>query len=122
MNKLYEARDILATSWCRGDYKVVDADGVARFCAVGAIGEAMHDGTAGYVTTGKSPEVKVLAEVIKEHYFDRTKVKYPDADFDSWSSEDWVITFNDTVAETHDEVMAMFEKAAIKFDEQVNVN
>src|SRR6478735_3481767 len=114
MNKLYEARDILATSWCRGDYKVVDADGVARFCAVGAIGEAMHDGTAGYVTTEKSPEVKVLAEVIKEHYFDHKKKNYQDEFFFFWFSRIWLTTLNDGFPETQDKFMKILEREKIK--------
>ena len=143
MNRLEQAADNLRNGWCTGD--LVKGD---KFCAVGALGvtleglsqvpmrptlEMRREYAASMLTgenpphheevvkawtewedqmysrVGDMPEVKVLAEVIEEQ---------TDGKFNHEDPVERIYQFNDEQAEATD-VIAMFEKAAMRWDEQV---
>lgn len=142
MNALNEAAELLKTNWCTGDLTRGD-----RYCALGALGavkrliasdrplmptesdwatdpdaarqkirEVMTWESEVYGTLEEMPEVKVLAETIREQHPEIDKTVLIDSD--DWATA-VVYTFNDKQDEP-EPVIAMFEKAAVKFDERVN--
>ena len=114
-NMIREAQDLLATSWCRGSYRTTDEYGRVTFCSVGALAAVAFDGQ--WWEAENSDELKVLSNVIAEQYMDRFENQFHGEDFNSWTSEDFVIAFNDDIAESHAEIMAVFDKAAVRLDE-----
>lgn len=124
MNKLNEAAEALKNGWCKGSYRQELPDN-ETFCALGALNKALIPG----YQTGMdiiqyenhiddmlmSPETQMLADVIRENYETELKslVSYMDDNFNV------ITTFNDSIAKHSDEVVAMFEKAAAKFDEKM---
>jgi len=129
MNNLSKAAEILKTSWCTDAWRRTLPEGTT-FCSGGALMEAMglikdipveaelddfaSDFETAIATIADSPEVSTLAEVIVE--------QYPKIDGQVlWGNTDMdkIIHFNDSVANDSDEVVAVFEKAALRFDERV---
>jgi hypothetical protein len=121
-NRLAQAAETLKTSWCKGRYRTSLPEG-ETFCSVGALADTFltaqerkiddrsafaHAFSDATIKAEKSKELELLASVIRENY-----PEVPDYDF----SDEVVIEFNDAIAKSSDEVIAMFEKAAVKWDE-----
>lgn len=129
MNKLQKAAEVLKTSWCAGAFRRNEADGF-KYCSLGAMYQvngiwdiSVNDGESPLYTYGRieaetkveeSTEVRILAETISEHYPSAGNASDLYSDY-----TDIIVNFNDHIAGSSEEVVTMFEKAAIKFDEIV---
>jgi hypothetical protein len=119
MNKIDEARNVLANSWCRGAFSTVTEAGM-KYCSIGALDNVFANSRPNLNLNDEYWDaVGVIAEVIRENYSKDFALKYNavDMDWTTWSNMDVVIAFNDDIAESHDAVMAVFEKAAVKWEE-----
>lgn len=119
MNALNKARAVLERDgWGQGDYETGDG----KHCAIGAlaaiklVGATMDELRA--VPYGKvanflhaEVEIEALAEVICEQYPDMHSISM-EAPVHS------VINFNDSPDVSKEDVIAIFEKAAVKLNEQ----
>jgi hypothetical protein len=141
MNDLHKTADVLKNSWCRNKYRKDLPEGTT-FCAAGGLMEAKGLYSGWKLEYGKAieeplhplyseardwfdnafdvlqnlPEIQLLHAVLRE--------QYPDYE---WASENAtsekkmfdIFQFNDAIAESADEVVVVFEKAAAKMDEQL---
>lgn len=128
MNNLYKAAEKLKHGWCQGFYRE-QLTGGEKFCASGALTTAMFPEltnvdidfeskawNSACNAVGISDEALVLAKMIVENYpeaitmVDENEKPHPVAT---------IINFNDNIATSSDDVIAMFEKAAAQMDERV---
>lgn len=88
---LTKAKQLIATpdTWLQGDYST-ERDGVTCYCALGAIGQVM--GAAWYGDVHAHKSANLLRDIVKDEVGEQTFAPYNDS-------------------HTHDEVMAVFEKA-----------
>lgn len=121
MNMLHDAVEVLNNGWCQGSYRNELPEG-KTFCAVGALLEASGkewNEVGSLASVEDSPEIRVLSNTILANYPDFSKgMENAYGSVDGVLPCDVVVTFNDEVAESSDEVIAMFEKAAVTFDEK----
>jgi len=134
-NALYRARNRMSRGWCAG--RCIDDDG--KFCSVGALAvemgleyndfinddgihEYLMDDVAAFTIVGDTEEAKILADTIVENYPMYASVQ------EHYGNLDVIQRFNDDQGWRTDKgyeydqsrfgaVEAMFEKAAIKYDE-----
>jgi hypothetical protein len=133
MNNIREAADKLRKGWCQHDL-VQSGDDNDKFCAVGALGSTILGSVVTedevdfktfldweescYKVVGDSEEAFLLAKTIKEQFPDRFE---NDSSLSSaWDIEEYdemLYIFNDR-AKNLDEVLSVFDKAAVVWDEK----
>jgi hypothetical protein len=125
MNKLNEARDLLANNFCR---MALEEDG--KYCSAGAVGkvldlylhrindEAGNEIYSPYKALNNTTEIRVLAETIAEQYPAYQEI-LDNRDLESNNSYvEIVYLFNDTANQDLEGILDMFDKAATKLEEQ----
>lgn len=128
MNKLNEAAEALKQGWCQGAYREQLPNG-ETFCSTGALAKAFnpnyvvgmddHEFEKALDEVSDSKELAILAETILENYsaeHESLRNAIPGFPINPFGV---VVNFNDNIAKHSDEVVAMFEKAAVKMDEVV---
>lgn len=130
MNKLDEAANILRNGWCRDSFREDLPEG-QQFCSTGALATAIFE-TSDFVDEGgdikqewvgqwktricAGPEVAALNKVIMEQYPEHINYNFETLDLPQNRAAN-VIAFNDCVAVSSDEIIAVFEKASALLDE-----
>lgn len=104
-NVARDAIEVLRTKgWTKGNYSES-----GKHCAIGALAVAMNEGSNldifSYGLVEKSPLAIQVGKIAKEQFPDRT-------------SKGYVTVFNDHEDTTLDDVIMVFEKAAVWIDEQ----
>jgi len=113
-NTIAKAADILRNGWCKNISRLDLPEGT-RFCASGALLEAhgytwdLWLGSDMSLRYAYVADIDLVAEVIRSEY----------SEFRYGTSLDTVVHFNDNIASSADEVIAVFEKAAVRKDELV---
>jgi len=106
MNGLREAAENLPGRWYKGFY----GDDEGNFCAVGHLRNAFGwDDEAGFREIGRDTlsefhaQIRLLNEVSQEMFPERSGHN--------------IVNFNDHPQTTEDEILSVFEKAAVKWEE-----
>jgi hypothetical protein len=107
------ARNTLAGHWFQGDY----TDNAGRFCALGGLAVAMGqtDGIFDSIEA-EHPESTGLAKELQDCVVKVIRQQYPEYTTPSYLS--LIVKWNDAEGRTENEVLAVFDKAALQLEEQ----